>query len=198
MDIISPYKLILGSGSPRRQQLLTEAKIPFTLRLIPVEESYPSEMPVEEIAEFLAVKKAFPHQELIGNDEIVITADSIVVRNQKVLGKPVDKKESIKMLENLSGKQHHVYTGVCFTTKHKTLSLTVLTQVKFLPLTRKEIEFYIDQYQPFDKAGAYGIQDWIGHTKIEWIKGSYSNVMGLPVHKVYQELIKIRNERVGF
>lgn len=171
-----------------------EARIPFTIRAIPVEETYSSEMPVEEIAEYLAVKKAQAHQEIIRIDEIVITADSIVVWNQEVLGKPKDKEEAIKMLENLSDEPHQVYTGVCFKTKHNMHSLTELTQVKFLPLSRIEIEYYIDQYQPFDKAGAYGIQDWIGHTKIEWINGSYSNVMGLPVHIVYQELIKIRNE----
>ena len=194
MDILSPYKLILGSGSPRRKQILEECGIPFTSRVISIIESFPNGMEIYKIAEYLAVEKAKAHHDFISNDEIVLTADSIVVSKGTVMGKPKDKQEAIEMLETLSDDTHEVYTGVCLWANSLHTSFTSRSIVSFLPLSSSEIAFYIDKYHPYDKAGAYGIQEWIGHTKIQWIEGSYLNIMGLPMHKVYSELSKLVEE----
>ncbi len=188
MDILSPYELILGSASPRRKQILEESGIPFTSRVISIEESFPKDMPFSDIAEFLAVQKAKAHHDSIANNEIVLTADSLVVCNGLVMGKPKDRLEAIDMLQTLSNNTHEVFTGVSLWSKLLNTSFTARSIVRFLPLSTQEIDYYVATYHPYDKAGAYGIQEWIGHNKIEWIEGSYLNIMGLPMHRVYLEL----------
>ena len=191
MDILSPYNLILGSASPRRRQILEESGIPFTLRVKAIEEFFSKDMQMSAIAEFLAVQKAKAHHESISNNEILLTADSIVVCNGCVMGKPKDRLEAIEMLETLSNNTHEVYTGVSLWTRLINTSFTARSIVRFLPLSTQEIDYYVGTYHPYDKAGAYGIQEWIGHNKIEWIEGSYLNIMGLPMHRVYAELSKL-------
>ena len=181
--------LIVASSSPRRQYLMKEAGFDFTVEKPDVDESFPSELPVEQVAKFLAEKKA-EYFRLTMKDEIVLTADTVVILQNKILNKPADRNEALDMLRRLSGNTHLVMTGVCIISKEKEISFEDTTEVTFVSLTREEIEFYVDQYKPFDKAGAYGAQDWIGMVAIEKIVGSYFNVMGLPVHKVYQHLIR--------
>ena len=181
--------LIVASSSPRRQYLMKEAGFDFTVEKPAVDESFPSELPVEQVAKFLAEKKA-EYFRLTMKNEIVLTADTVVILQNKILNKPADRNEAIDMLRRLSGNTHLVMTGVCIISKEKEISFEDTTEVTFVSLTRAEIEFYVDQYKPFDKAGAYGAQDWIGMVAIEKIVGSYFNVMGLPVHKVYLHLIR--------
>lgn len=179
--------LILASSSPRRQFILREAGFSFSVEKPDVEENFPHDMPVEQVAKYLAVKKAEFFRPAMKN-EIVITADTVVIINNYILNKPQDRTEAISMLNVLSGKTHLVMTGVCILSSEKEKSFDDTTEVTFKTLTQAEIEFYVDNYQPFDKAGAYGAQDWIGMVAIEKITGSYFNVMGLPIHKVYQHL----------
>ena len=183
-------KILLGSKSPRRKQLLEEAGFDVTIITMDVPEDYPSSLQEDEIAEYLAKKKAAPLKENIGKNEILITADSIVVLDGIVYGKPEDKNDAIQILKKLSGNIHKVYTGVliCDATGLE-VSFTELSEIKFLDLSHEEIEYYLEKYQPYDKAGAYGIQDWIGLCKVEYIKGTFSNIMGLPVARVYDVLI---------
>lgn len=181
--------LILASSSPRRQYLMKEAGFTFTIEKPDVEEDFPAEMPVEQVARYLAAKKAEFFRPQIHN-EIIVTADTVVILGDKIMNKPSDRNEAIQMLTDLSGKTHLVMTGVCILSKEKEESFDDTTEVTFQPLTRKEIEFYVDNYKPYDKAGAYGAQDWIGMVAIQKITGSYFNVMGLPIHKVYQHLKK--------
>jgi septum formation protein len=179
--------LILASSSPRRQYLMKEAGFTFTVEKPDVEESFPSEMPVEQVAKYLAEKKAeFFRPEI--KEEIVITADTVVILEGKILNKPQDRNEAIAMLTALSGKTHLVMTGVSIVSKEKEESFDDTTEVTFVTLSPQQIEYYVDNYKPYDKAGAYGAQDWIGMVAIDRIKGSYFNVMGLPIHKVYQHL----------
>lgn len=180
--------LIVASSSPRRQYLMKEAGFDFTVEKPEVDESFPSELPAEQVAKYLAEKKA-EFFRLAMNNEIVLTADTVVILQNKILNKPANRNEAFDMLTKLSGNTHLVMTGVCIISKEKEISFEDTTEVTFVSLTREEIEFYIDNYKPFDKAGAYGAQDWIGMIAIEKIVGSYFNVMGLPVHKVYQQLI---------
>ena len=180
--------LIVASSSPRRQYLMKEAGFDFTVEKPEVDESFPSELPAEQVAKYLAEKKA-EFFRLAMNNEIVLTADTVVILQNKILNKPDNRNEAFDMLTKLSGNTHLVMTGVCIISKEKEISFEDTTEVTFVSLTREEIEFYIDNYKPFDKAGAYGAQDWIGMIAIEKIVGSYFNVMGLPVHKVYQQLI---------
>jgi septum formation protein len=179
--------LILASSSPRRQYLMKEAGFTFAVEKPDVEESFPSEMPVEQVAKYLAEKKAEYFRPNIHN-EIIVTADTVVILDGRILNKPQDRNEAIAMLTALSGKTHLVMTGVSIVSKEKEESFDDTTEVTFVNLTAQQIEFYIDNYKPYDKAGAYGAQDWIGMVAIENIKGSYFNVMGLPIHKVYQHL----------
>jgi len=181
--------LIVASSSPRRQYLMKEAGFNFTIEKPDVDESFPSELPVDQVAKYLAEKKA-EYFRLTMKEEVVLTADTVVILQNKILNKPGDRIEAIDMLTNLSGNTHNVMTGVCIISKEKEISFDDTTQVTFVSLTREEIEFYVDQYKPYDKAGAYGAQDWIGMVAIEKIVGSYFNVMGLPIHKVYQYLIR--------
>lgn len=182
-------KIILASASPRRKELLAGLDIDFEVRLLPgIDESYPANLPTGKIAEYIACEKAAAYNGEIEDDEVLLTADTIVVVDDKVLGKPVDADDARRMLGMISGKTHQVITGVCLSTRKKTHSFSVETDVTFKILESDEIDYYIVNYKPFDKAGAYGIQEWIGYIGVESIKGSYFNVMGLPVQRIYKEL----------
>ena len=180
-------KIILASKSPRRQELLRLMDVDFRIVLKDVDESYPDNLSPEEIAVYIAEKKARAFDEEI-NDEIVLTADTIVAIDGKILGKPENADQAAEMLGILSGKVHRVVTGVCLLYKHKYNLFHDVSEVFFRKLTEQEIRFYVDKYQPLDKAGAYGIQEWIGLIGIERINGSYTNVVGLPTEKLYQQL----------
>ena len=177
--------IILGSSSPRRQYLMQQAGFEFTIQKPDVDEDFPNDMPVENVAKFLAEKKAKALASFIDN-HIVVTADTVVIIDQSILNKPTDFNEAFDMLQMLSGRTHHVRTGVCITYQKEKVLFDDVTVVTFSKLTKKEIEYYIDQYKPFDKAGAYGAQDFIGMIGIGKIEGSYFNVMGLPIHRVYR------------
>ncbi len=182
--------LILSSNSPRRKELLQGLGVPFDVLVIKgIDESYPDTLPAEEVAEYIAQKKAIPYRDnLIGTDNIVLTADTVVVCGNDIMGKPTDEQDAFRMLRELSGKTHQVYTGVCLTTTAMQKHFTVCTNVTFKELSDDEIWHYIRTYKPMDKAGAYGIQEWIGYIGITGITGSYYNVMGLPVQRIYEEL----------
>lgn len=181
------HPLVLASSSPRRQYLMREAGFTFTVEKPDVEESFPAELPVEQVARYLANKKAeYFRKEIL--HQIIVTADTVVILEGEIMNKPADRQEAIAMLSRLSGKTHLVMTGVCILSAEKEESFDDTTEVTFRKLTQEEIEFYVDQYKPYDKAGAYGAQDFIGMIAIEKIKGSYFNVMGLPIHKVYEHL----------
>lgn len=189
-------KIILASGSPRRKELLSGLGLDFEVRLLSgIDESYPEGLPTDRIAEYIARSKSAAYVGNISDDELVITADTIVVVDDKVLGKPVDADDARSMLRMLSGRIHQVITGVCLTTKVQERSFSVETDVTFKKLSAWEIDYYIDNYKPFDKAGAYGIQEWIGLVGVESINGSYFNVMGLPVQRIYNELSSFQNSR---
>jgi septum formation protein len=179
--------LILASSSPRRQYLLTEAGFEFSIEKPDTDESFPPDMPVDQVAKYLAAKKA-EYFRLNLHDQIVVTADTVVILFNKILNKPGNRAEACEMLSALSGRTHLVMTGVCIISKEKEESFDDTTEVTFQALTKDEIEFYVDHYKPYDKAGAYGAQDWIGMVAIKKISGSYFNVMGLPIHKVYEHL----------
>lgn len=182
------YKIILASGSPRRHQLMRDAGFDFEVRLKSTEEIYPDTLPAERIPEFLSCLKAAAFKDELKENELLITADTIVCLGAKVLGKPQDREGAVEMLRQLSGRRHKVVTGVCLTTSRKQQTFSAFTDVYFKELTEEEIVYYIDHYKPFDKAGAYGIQEWIGYIGIERIDGSFYNVMGLPVQKLYETL----------
>nr|WP_321452478.1 Maf family nucleotide pyrophosphatase [uncultured Carboxylicivirga sp.] len=189
---LQKYTLVLASQSPRRQELIKHLDIPFQVVLKEeVEEVYPNDMIPEDVPVFLAELKAKPYaDDLEQHSWIVLTADTIVLCNGEILGKPKDRGDAVRMLQMLSGMSHEVVTGVCLSSKHKKHSFKVSTKVYFKSLSSEEIDYYIDNYKPFDKAGAYGIQEWIGMIGIEKIEGSYFNVVGLPVQSVYNELLK--------
>ena len=194
-DNIIQYNIVLASNSPRRRELLGGLGIPFSVKVLPdVEETYPAELPVGETAEYIAREKAAAYRSLISPDELIITADTVVIVDQEVMGKPVDEADARRMLEKLSGRTHQVITGVCLTTQQFSRSFSVTTDVTFKALSAEEIDYYIFNYQPFDKAGAYGIQEWIGYIGVTGINGSYFNVMGLPVQRIYTELSKIKSD----
>lgn len=180
--------LVLASSSPRRQYLMQEAGFTFTIEKPDIEEDFPSSLPIDQVAKYLAAKKAEFFRPGI-NDEVIVTADTVVIINSIILNKPADRTEAIAMLSMLSGQTHKVITGVCIISKEKEESFDDTTEVTFKKLTQTEIEFYVDNYKPYDKAGAYGAQDWIGMVAIDSIVGSYFNVMGLPIHKVYTHLM---------
>jgi septum formation protein len=180
-------KLILASASPRRQFLLKEIGLHFTIDPPHIDESFPSDMPIEKVPSYLAEKKANALLDRI-NDEVVLASDTVVILGKRILNKPADRAEAIQMISDLSGNTHTVITAVCLLSKTKTDSFEDRTDVTFKKLTLEEIEFYVDHYKPYDKAGAYGAQDWIGMVAIEKIVGSYFTVMGLPIHKVYEHL----------
>ena len=183
------YKIILASNSPRRKELLAGLDVQFEVRIIPgIDESYPETLPTMEIAEYIAQKKAKAYRETMADDELIITADTIVVLDDKVLGKPKDAEEARCMLHALSGKTHQVVTGVVLTTKELQKHFSVVSNVTFKTLSDNEIDYYVDTYKPMDKAGAYGIQEWIGYVGVTRLEGSYFNVMGLPVQRIYEAM----------
>lgn len=181
-------KIILSSNSPRRKELLAGLDIPFEVKVLSgIDESYPEGLSVEEIPQYIAMEKAAAYD--IAEDEIVITADTVVVLGDAILGKPVDENDAKNMLHALSGNTHRVVTGVCITSVDKQRKFSVVSEVTFKVLSDTEIDYYVNRYRPFDKAGAYGIQEWIGYVGVTSLKGSYFNVMGLPVQRIYEELI---------
>lgn len=186
-------KIILSSNSPRRRELLAGLGVDFEVKVIKgVDESYPTTLPSEDVAEYIAREKAAAYE--VAADELMITADTVVVVGDDILGKPHDAAEARKMLREISGCTHRVVTGVCMKTLKETHSFSVVTGVTFKVLSNEEIDYYVERYKPFDKAGAYGIQEWIGYIGVTGLEGSYYNVMGFPVQRVYEELTK----RFGF
>ncbi|MBD0822439.1 Maf-like protein [Aestuariibaculum marinum] len=190
-ETLKNHHIILASGSPRRQDFFKNLGLDFEIRLKPVKEDYPSRLTHFEISNYLAQLKALPYKEELNAQDILITSDTIVWHNNEALGKPQDDTEAYNMLKSLSNKTHQVITSVCFTTPDFEKTLHSITHVTFKALTDDEIWYYIQTCKPFDKAGAYGIQEWIGQIGVTEIKGSYFNVMGLPTHLVYKTLNSI-------
>ena len=191
LDNLKKYRLILASNSPRRKELLAGLGLDYEVRTLPdVDESYPESLQGGDIPLYISRMKADAYKPMLQADELMITADTIVWMDGMVLGKPRNKFGAIEMLKQLSGGVHYVYTGVSITTQTRQESFYVATEVRFANLTDEEIEYYVDTYQPMDKAGAYGVQEWIGYIGVENIQGSYFNVMGLPVQRLYTELKK--------
>ena len=206
------YKIILASNSPRRRELLAGLDVNFEVKVLNgIDESYPDDLDAYQVAEFIAQKKAEAYRSLLDNEEsslvenLVLTADTVVVapaadeQNDQegkgiILGKPKTADDAVRMLKMLSGKTHHVVTGVCLTTKDEQRHFSVTTEVSFKELTDWEINYYISHYRPFDKAGAYGIQEWIGYIGCTGLNGSYFNVMGLPEQRIYEEMLKMQEE----
>ena len=189
LENLNRYKIILASNSPRRQELLKGLGFHFEVKVLPfVNEDYPDNIPPSQIAEYIACKKADAYRRVMLSDNLIITADTVVIAKGEVLGKPVDVSDAHRMLRCLSGCTHQVVTGVCLTTFEQQRHFSVTTDVTFKQLSDEEIAFYIDRYQPFDKAGAYGIQEWIGYVGVKGIEGSFYTVMGLPVQRLYQLL----------
>lgn len=185
---LNNYNIILASQSPRRQELLSGLNIPFEVRVIDTEETYPAQLVGVDIPMFLAEKKANAYSTSMDEKTLLITADTIVWHEGQVFGKPTDKEDAANMLKALSGKTHQVITGVCISTLTKRKVFHVISEVRFARLLPDEIEYYLNNYQPYDKAGAYGVQEWIGFIGVEHIEGSYFNVMGLPIQRLYSEL----------
>ncbi len=189
LENLKKYHIILASNSPRRRELLAGLDIPFEVRVLPdIAESYPDNLPVSQIAEYIAREKAYAYRAVMADDDLIITADTVVIVDDEVLGKPIDAADARRMLRLLSGRSHQVITGVCLTTRQQQRPFSVQTDVTFKPLTDEEINYYVDVCKPFDKAGAYGIQEWIGYIGVTGLQGSYFNVMGLPVQRIYMEL----------
>ena len=183
------YQIILASNSPRRKELLSGLGLNYEVRTLPgIDESYPDTLQGEEIPVYISSKKASAYLDTLKDDELLITADTIVWLDGRVLGKPADEKEACQMLRNLSGKTHQVITGVTLATTTFQKSFASVSQVTFASLTEEEISYYVNHYHPMDKAGSYGVQEWIGFIGVERIEGSYFNVMGLPVQRLYREL----------
>lgn len=188
---LKDHHIILASGSPRRHQFFRELNIDFEIRLRPVKEEYPSELTGKEITDYLAELKAAAFEGTLNTGDILITSDTIVWHEGKALEKPKDPAQALEMIQSLCGKTHEVITSVCFKTPERIRTVNATTRVTFSQLEKNEILHYINQYRPFDKAGAYGIQEWIGLIGVEHIEGSYFNVVGLPTHLVYQTLLEI-------
>ncbi len=189
LDNLKKYDIILASKSPRRNELLKGIDIPFTVKTIEnLEENYPNTLTGKEIPLYLSELKANAFKSYMNDNTLIITADTIVWLEGKELGKPKDLQQAKKMLQQLSGKRHEVITGVCIQTLEKTKSFTAISKVQFSTLSEKEIDYYLNKYSPLDKAGSYGVQEWIGYIGVEHLEGSYYNVMGLPIHRLYEEL----------
>ena len=189
LENLNKYKIILASNSPRRKELLSGLGVDYEVKTLPdVDESYPNGLSGEEIAKHIARGKAEAYRSLIKADELVITADTIVWLDGTVMGKPKDEEEAKDMLMRLSGKTHQVITGVCLTTASTQKTFATVTDVTFATLTDEEVDYYVTRYQPMDKAGSYGVQEWIGFVGVENLSGSYFNVMGLPIQRLYTEL----------
>ena len=182
-------QIVLASNSPRRRELLAGLGFPFEVRVLEgIDESYPHDLPVSEVALYIAGKKTEAYRQAITDDELIITADTVVIVGDEILGKPVDEADAVRMLRELSGRPHQVTTGVCLLSSEQESRFAVTTDVTFKTLTDEEIQYYVSHYKPFDKAGAYGIQEWIGYIGVTGLHGSYYNVMGLPVQRIYSEL----------
>ena len=192
MDNLKKYKVILASNSPRRKELLAGLGVDYEVRTLPdVDESYPEILQGADIPLYIAKEKADAYVAMMQPGELMITADTIVWLDGKGLGKPRDREDALQMLRTMSGRTHEVFTGVCITTTDWQRSFTAQTEVRFATLSEEEIAYYVDNFQPMDKAGAYGVQEWIGFIGVENISGSYYNIMGLPVQKLYRELLKV-------
>ena len=192
LDNLEKYKVILASGSPRRRELMAGLGVNYEVRILPdVDESYPDTLQGEEIPLYIAKEKADAYIPMMQPDELIITADTIVWLDGEVLGKPRDREDALQMLRTMSGRTHEVFTGVCITTTDWQRSFTAQTEVRFATLSEDEIIYYVDNFKPMDKAGAYGVLEWIGFIGVENISGSYYNIMGLPVQKLYRELLKV-------
>lgn len=190
-------QLLLASKSPRRRELLGRLDIPVAIVDVDVDEQVAEALPAEQVAEALARLKADGYKAGIAADEVLVTADTVVVLGSRVLGKPHGRAEAVEMLHQLSGKVHQVYTGVCLRSRDRSVSFSERTDVHFRQLTDGEIDHYVDEYKPFDKAGAYGIQEWIGMVGIERIEGCYYNVMGLPLARLYRELMLLTGKEMA-
>lgn len=192
MDNLKKYKVILASNSPRRKELLAGLGVDYEVRTLPdVDESYPDTLQGADIPLYIAKEKADAYVAMMQPGELMITADTIVWLDGKVLGKPRDREDALQMLRTMSGRTHEVFTGVCITTTDWQRSFTAQTEVRFATLSEEEIAYYVDNFQPMDKAGAYGVQEWIGFIGVENISGSYYNIMGLPVQRIYNELKRL-------
>ena len=185
------YHIILASNSPRRRELLRGLDIDFEVKVLPdIEENYPETLATPDIPVYIATEKAAAYKDLMTDRDLIITADTVVVLGDEVLGKPADLDDARRMLRELSGRTHQVITGVCLMTRQRQRSFAVTTDVTFKTLSDEEIDYYVKKYQPLDKAGAYGIQEWIGYIGVTSLNGSYFNVMGLPVQRIYCELLQ--------
>lgn len=192
LENLNKYRIILASNSPRRKELLSGLGIQYEVKTLPdIDESYPEGLDGMEIPAFIARFKADAYREVMQTDELIITADTIVWLDGNVMGKPKDAEEAREMLRSLSGQTHQVITGVCLTTAVYQKAFATMTDVTFATLSEEEITFYVERYSPMDKAGSYGIQEWIGFIGVESISGSYFNVMGLPIQRLYTELKKL-------
>lgn len=192
LENINKYKVLLASNSPRRQELLREMGVDFeVVAKQGIDESYPADMKAKDVPEFLALKKAAAYADIITDDTLLITADTVVILDKEILGKPHSAEEARQMLRRLQNTKHNVISGVALTTATKQVSFSVKTKVTFHALTDEMIAYYVDKYQPLDKAGAYGIQEWIGLIGIDHIEGSYHNVMGLPTQRLFKELVEL-------
>lgn len=186
---LDKYKILLASKSPRRRELMQMLRVPFNIiTLGGIDESFPDHIPLIDVPQYVSGVKADAYQKKIASNELLITADTMVICEDRILGKPKNTEEAKEMLHLLSGKTHKVASGVTITTLDKRTSFTTVTEVTFAELSEEEINYYVDNYLPMDKAGAYGIQEWIGAVAVSSINGSYYNVMGLPVHRLFQEL----------
>jgi len=188
---LSQYHVILASNSPRRKELLSGLDIDYEIKTLPdIDESYPDSLEGGDIAIYISKEKADAYAAYMKDNTLLITADTIVLLGDKVYGKPKDEEDAKQMLRDLSGKTHLVITGVCITTKEKQKAFGISSEVRFATLEEDEIQYYVSKYKPLDKAGAYGVQEWIGYIAVEYISGSYYNIMGLPIQRLYQELKK--------
>ena len=186
------YKIILGSGSPRRQQFFSDFDLEFEIRVKEIEEVYPAHLKATEITNYLALLKANAFNDELLDNELLVTSDTIVWQNNCAIGKPKNFENAVEMLQNLSNKKHQVITSVCFKTNTKTEVFSEITEVTFTELSLNDIHYYLNTYKPYDKAGGYGIHDWIGFIGISKIEGSYTNVVGLPTHLVYDFLRNLK------
>lgn len=192
LEHLKNYNVILASNSPRRKELLAGLGIDFEIRTLPdVDESYPATLSGADIPLYISKEKADAYRDMLAPGELMITADTIVWIDGTVLGKPKDREDALRMLRQMSGRTHEVFTGVCITTTGWQRSFSARTEVRFASLSDEEITYYVDKYRPMDKAGAYGVQEWIGFIGVEYISGSYYNIMGLPVQRLYRELSKL-------
>lgn len=192
LDNLKKYKVVLASNSPRRKELLSGLGIDYEVKTLPdIDESYPDGLEGIDIPAYISRAKADAYRSMMKEDELIITADTIVWLDGEVMGKPVDGEDARRMLHALSGRTHQVITGVCLTTSTRQRTFSTVTDVTFSVLSEEEVDYYVDRYRPMDKAGSYGIQEWIGFVGVERISGSYFNVMGLPIQRLYTELKKL-------